>query len=1188
MKRVLIEKLFSSAFHLDDYRKFIFEMFTGADKGKDIQTAAIWKEYSDSINFYQQIAKFTDSDGNKINILAVNVKRSQSVVRARAMQRNFVARMLEHTGYAAAVAAFYSPGDNTWRLSFIRLDYSFESTGLNLELTPAKRYSFLLGVGEPHHTAEKQLLPIFADDTRLPTADDLESAFGVEKVTKEFYDKYKEKYLQTVEHLTENSAFMQQAGKCGFTAEQFAKKMLGQIAFLYFLQKKGWLGVKIVPQVLSEVEFQRVKAQRPEFTDIADKVYRRSGTERNLIYTDFVQLAFKDREGLAAMFLKTEHNQPWGNGEREFIRHLFNNCAKNSGRSNKNFFDDYLEPLFYDALNKRREYNYFDRFNCKIPFLNGGLFEPLDNYDWKNNDFKIPDELFSNQQDKGRDADGILDIFDRFNFTINEDEPLEKEVAIDPEMLGKIFENLLEVHDRKSKGAFYTPREIVHYMCRESLTQYLVNATALPADNLRMFINYSDIMRDADSRAFTNKARLDHSALPEQILMNLDSVDKALATVAVCDPAIGSGAFPLGMMSEIVKARNNITEYMAAKYPIGQRDLFIKSRTAYDLKLRTMRASLFGADIDPSAVDIAKLRLWLALIVDEHVEAGEDPKPLPNLDYNIVCGNSLLEEFEGIQLFEDRKEKQKDMMINLFEDAVDNHINNLRFLQDQLFSEADTDKKKAIKRNIEQEITWLVEQKLVRDNNNIGLDKFRAQLKEKTKPYVLWRLDFALIFRDKGGFDIVIGNPPYLRERDNKDVFEKVNDSSWGKMYHQGKMDYWYYFLHKAIDLAKKEAIITYITPRYWLNSAGAQFLIKRISKELSFVDVVDIGKIKVFDNVVGYHMVSCYKKTSAGNRDFSYKKITNNIEDIAKMYNTENINITKLSNTDIITDKYEIIFQSNSKKSDQIAKLGDICDISQGVVEASDKISKKQFHSSKRTDVSIGDGVFVISRDELDELALSEQELGCIKTYIDGINVSKYNIVFADRYLIYSDKETKKKIASDEGYRNLKRHLDNVREFITSSNGPYGLHRPRDYKYFSNPKILVKSMFKINEFALDVENNFVGMSFSIVISKNEKYDLKYILAILNSKYALKWFYENGKRRGVGVDIGVEKLRSFPIMTCIDSVSGQLVGMVNTIINNSVSDIEAVISGIDRIIYSLYGLSDEEINSVEEFYLSLK
>ena len=188
----------------------------------------------------------------------------------------------------------------------------------------------------------------------------------------------------------------------------FAKKLLGQIVFLYFLQKKGWFGVA------------------------------------------------RDAE--------------WGEGSRRFLRELF----ERKHADYKNFFNDILEPLFYEALRRERDDDYFSRFNCKIPFLNGGLFDPMEGYDWIHADLLLDDALFSNsvRTAQGDTGTGVFDVFDRYNFTVNEDEPLEKEVAVDPEMLGKVFENLLQ--DKQSTGTYYTPREIVHYMCQESLINYLV------------------------------------------------------------------------------------------------------------------------------------------------------------------------------------------------------------------------------------------------------------------------------------------------------------------------------------------------------------------------------------------------------------------------------------------------------------------------------------------------------------------------------------------------------------------------------------------------------------------------------------------------------------------------------------------------------------------------------------------
>ena len=392
-----------------------------------------------------------------------------------------------------------------------------------------------------------------------------------------------------------------------------------------------------------------------------------------------------------------------------------------------NFFDHILKHLFYEALGQEREGDYYSRFDCRIPFLNGGLFEPINNYDWINTDILLPDHLFSNtnKTKEGDIGDGILDIFDRYNFTVNEDEPLEKEVAIDPEMLGKVFENLLEVRDRKSKGTYYTPREIVHYMCQESLINYLVEELKgkVKKEAIEKFIKISDSYVEHDTvyqekhQEFTSHKALDDtsdssqgkskntqpiggryskSQLPESIIQHALLIDKALAEIKVCDPAVGSGAFPVGMMNEIVRTRCALNPFILPEsssppdneqrrfppdkggkesnrggYPDkrtnssppdngkklfppdkgGQggfldkrQDSFLSDkgdlRTPYHFKRFCIKHSLYGVDIDPSAIEIAKLRLWLSLVVDE--EDRSTVQSLPNLDYKMVCGNSLL------------------------------------------------------------------------------------------------------------------------------------------------------------------------------------------------------------------------------------------------------------------------------------------------------------------------------------------------------------------------------------------------------------------------------------------------------------------------------------------------------------------------------------------------------------------
>ena len=168
-----------------------------------------------------------------------------------------------------------------------------------------------------------------------------------------------------------------------------------------------------------------------------------------------------------------------GTGPKRFLRRLFNGEIVEY----QNFFNDVLEHLFYDALSSKHDEDYYDKFECKIPFLNGGLFEPINDYDWIKTDIQLKNDIFEE----------ILDTFDLYNFTVKEDEPLEKEVAVDPEMLGKVFENLLEIEDRKSKGAFYTPREIVHYMCQESLISYLNTNSDISREDIESLIRLGDV-----------------------------------------------------------------------------------------------------------------------------------------------------------------------------------------------------------------------------------------------------------------------------------------------------------------------------------------------------------------------------------------------------------------------------------------------------------------------------------------------------------------------------------------------------------------------------------------------------------------------------------------------------------------------------------------------------------------------
>lgn len=809
-KLEIFESVLTSPFNNDSFVGFVREFLNNVELIAPTKYNKEYSNFSFYVDGYYHIGNYISDDNDKIAIFSVCLNRGDTVERARSMQRNFVKPLIEKGGCAGAIVAFFTKDEpDKWRLSFIRMDYEFSMGKVKEKLTPAKRYSYLVGKGEPCHTAKQRLYPIFMDDNTNPGVDELEEAFSVEKVTNEFFNLYKEKYIQLKEYLESNEEFMNEATYRNFTSEQFAKKLMGQIVFLYFIQKKGWLGVEAIPVTMTEKQYKNAFfARGTKSREIVPKVYAQQpdGTYR-IVFSELQALSDEDEEFLAGIV----KGKPWGSGPKDFMRKIFDGCVD----AGKNYFDDYLEPLFYTGLNKNRgENGFYAPLHRRIPFLNGGLFEQLDNYEWENNNFAIPNELFSNKAEKGRDADGILDIFDRYNFTMNEDEPMEREVAIDPEMLGKVFENLLDVTDRKSKGAFYTPREIVHYMCQETLINHLVTKTGIPEADIREFILYGDLMKDEDTTKDAREGNKDmlisaNIYSPIAGVNRLKELDDILANVKVADLAVGSGAFPLGMLNEIVKARETLSAYMSIGMNAFQKKSFYAyDRKPYDLKVNTIKNCIFACDIEPSAVDIAKLRLWLSIVIDDEItedtgngdfDAHSKPRQLPNLDCNIICGNSLMDVFKGQKLI-----SESDAIGNvsvgyqrsLVSYGLEGMIARLIDLQGDLFFTKEHEEKEEIKKKIQEIYNDIILEQL--HGNSEAIDEYNKTLSEPSKPFILWQLYFPRVFKENGGFDIIIGNPPYgaeLTDEVKKYCIQKYSDV------HMRTVDSFNFFISLSLKL---------------------------------------------------------------------------------------------------------------------------------------------------------------------------------------------------------------------------------------------------------------------------------------------------------------------------------------------------------------------------------------------------
>lgn len=873
-----IETFLKSEYNIDNFTELAKEIFP------NLEIIAPYKFNKEFSNFNYHIAgstnvgRYKDADNKTIIIMAVELSKAAAVENARSTQRSYAKKLIENANADAAFIAFYTEGVGKWRISFVRLDYeiNFEHGSLKTDtkITPAKRYSYLVGVDEPCHTAISRFGEFLSDDISkpcCPTLDSLEDAFSVEKVTDEFFKLYCEKYHQLREELEKNSDFIIESQQHNFTTEQFAKKLLGQIVFLYFLQKKGWLGVNAWPRTLSVKEYKRAfYAKGNKSRNLIPKLYKAAQNGQYVIDSRELLLINDEDEAVLAGCVKGE---PWGSGPHNFMRKLFDFAIKKE----KNFFDDFLEPLFYDALNQNRgEQGYCAALHCRIPFLSGGLFEPIDGYDWKHNDFQIPNYVFSNEQEKGRDADGILDIFDRYNFTMSEDEPMEREVAIDPEMLGKVFENLLEISDRKSKGAFYTPREIVHYMCQETLIDYLTQKLQVDEKDIRDFILYGDLMKDEDTVKEKRQGnggmyiaeslfKVDNSG---NIIVNrLVELDEALQQVRIADPAVGSGAFSLGMLNEIVRARQNITAYLAInKNKYDKRMFYQIDRSVHTLKIETVKNCIYAVDIEPSAVDIAQLRLWLSMVIDDEItpdaqselDGHKNPLLLPNLECNILCGNSLLEEFEGIKLINESDllgNTSNNAQVNLNQGIYESILRKLIKTQDELFRCKNTEEKKELKNQIVSLRDMIIKNQLEGCSKDT-FEKYEESKKLASKPYILWQLDFARVFREKGGFDIVIGNPPYGAKfsTEQKNIFKKEYITAQTiKNIQKGSMDSYTLFIELAFNLTAKKGVLSYIVPLSFTSSdslSGVHKLIFDNCKSL-IVSSYAVRPQPVFENAV-------------------------------------------------------------------------------------------------------------------------------------------------------------------------------------------------------------------------------------------------------------------------------------------------------------------------------------------------
>jgi len=1151
----LIKNTFQNSFNKIDFIYFIKNLLNQYDETKAFHARGyVLEAFKKYIKTYERIGTYTDPEGKKIDILIVYLKSESTVDRARTAQRNFIARYLKERGEKdAGLIAFVSPQEEDWRFSFVKMEYKFEKTPkgdvkVKEEFTPARRYSFLVGKNESSHTAQSCFVDILINDIHNLKLNEVGEAFSIEKVTKEFFGKYRELFLGVKDTLDEiaktDEEIRQEFQEKGVNIVDFSKKLLGQIVFLYFLQKKGWFGVK--------------------------------------------------------------KGQNWGSGSKHFLRELFEKKHCEYG----NFFNDVLEPLFYEALRNDRSYDdhYFSYFKCKIPFLNGGLFDPINDYNWAKTDILLPDTLFSNKikTKEGDIGTGILDVFDRYNFTVKEDEPLEKEVAVDPEMLGKVYEKFNAIRPdnfeeykkalksgkkgdeskfNKQFGVYYTPREIVHYMCQQSLINYLTTELEgkVKKEAIEFLIldgeKYIEHLKTAKEKKEENENYRGNYREKEHFIELKkcpNEIDNLLSKIKVCDPAVGSGAFPVGMMTEIVRARIFFvkTGCLENSY-INSHQEEVK-RVLYNYKRECIEQSLYGVDIDPGAVEIAKLRLWLSLVVEE--DNIKNIKPLPNLNYKIVCGNSLL----GYP-------------------ATPRGFEKIERLKVQFFNETSPFEKNKLKEQIDNSIYSLFKNTVRSLGYKVNFD---------------FKINFSEIFHEKGGFDVVIANPPYIGQKGNKELFEVMkSDINFEK-----KMDYWHFFLHKAYYINNINGITALITPNYWVTARGARKLRKRIVDDYEFIEWINFNDNNIFE--AGVHINVFILKKSLKKNPFvkctiyNHKYENNFIQNIDKeLCFTVNQNSIYKDWTNFIhflpQEALNIIEKliNNSEKLCDVKTIGKkregvtagkhltdgICNLNQGLVTGKDRFINKNNN--------INEGVFVVSIEEAKKFTITDQKK--LKEFYKNSDIGHYFVSNHPKYyLIYvndidSELELKKYPSIYNHllkFKNIlfKRSINGVLQSAYQKGKWWALTTDRPNIDFNREKILCPQRNKVNTFGYS-DNTWYAASDVFYISLNKKeFSLKYLLSVLNSKLIYYWLFYMGKRKGEILELTLEPLQFIPIKKISFLEQKPFIDLANKILTTTKEDdylddstkqakVKECMRQIDKMVYQLYNLTPEEIEVVEEF-----
>jgi len=915
--------------------------------------------------------------------------------------------------------------------------------------TSAKRYTFLVGENHPATTITQRFVTLRGKEKSVEAIRD---AFSVEALSEEFFAKYKSYYEDFVQYIS-GKRFVKEKGK-------WVEKSIGRPS--------------------------------EEYTSIFE--------ENDKSVRDFVKKMLG-----RIVFLHFLQKKKWLCDDENYLQNLFKKSEKS------NYLESVLEPLFFGVLNTKSEDRkiLFENENWdlsllkewgNIPYLNGGLFEK-DELDKKTVVF--PENLFSD----------LFDFFSQYNFTIDENDPNDSEVGIDPEMLGKIFENLLE--DNKDKGTFYTPKEIVQYMCRESLIAYLCEKHKDDEENIRNLVEHHIANWNEDKR---NKI--------------LDS----LKNVKICDPAIGSGAFPMGLLNELYQCR-----------------LALGEEKSVNIKKEIIQNNIYGVDIEKGAVDIARLRFWLTLVVEE-----ETAEPLPNLDYKIMQGNSLLESYQGVDLsnlIKRKKDITQETQINIFDELLDvSRFELLEYIK-EYFNCTNSDRKEELRQKIDENIRQQIEeQRISLDLSNINLSA--------NSHFFLWHTYFGNVFnqvnKTDNGFDIVIGNPPYIQLQKDDGKLAKMYENQ-GYQTFAGKGDIYSLFYEKGYQILKQKGILAYITSNKWMRAEYGEATRKFFAEKTNPIQLIDFAGIKVFESATVDTNILIFAKE---NNTFSTRACVVKDKELKKLSDYIKQNGVESCRFDS-SESWVILSEIEQRIKTKIEAVGT---------------------PLKDWDIQINYGIktgfneaFIINGEKRKELITQDPKSAeIIRPILRGRDIKRYGYEFADLYIITTFPSLKIDI---ESYPAVKQHLLSFGYDRLKQTGEKGARKKTNNKWFetqdsigywedfSKQKIAWNRIASEKQFSLIDVDIFIQDSMHFFTGKH----LDFLNAILNSR-----LYKILMHMIVGQAAGGNSGNS-------DNVKQLKVVVPNQFLEDKIIQLlkEKKYKEIDKLIYELYNLTDEEISFIE-------